>query len=150
MKTIETVVYTFNELSEEAKDKARAWYLEGSDDSQYAYDDAIEDAKNIGLDIDILSDRLRNKGQFLDDAESCAKLIIENHGKDCETYKTARAFLLSLDSLNDEYHEDEDGQRVSDIDGRDNYDDEREELEKEFLHSILEDYKIMFEKKLRV
>lgn len=147
MKTIETTVYTFEELkSEEAKDKARQWYTEGLsyDDSQIAYDDTVEDAKRVLLRIETLSDRRANKGQFYEDAESCAKAIMEEHGQGCETYNTAKRFLMSIDSLNDEYGGNPEGS--SDIDGRNNYETEKEELEREFLHNILEDYRVYYEK----
>lgn len=146
MKTIETKVYAFNELNDDAKQKAREWWIEGSDDYQFAYNDTVEDAKTIGLNIETLDDRRANKGSFIDDAVSCAKAIIENHGPDCETYKTAKRFLMSIDSLNDEYPENEEGDRVSDIDGEDNYDAEKEELEAEFLQALLEDYRIIYNK----
>lgn len=146
MKTIATTVYTFDELSEEAKDKARDWWRASDIDLQYEFDYLLEDAETIGLKIAKLDDCSGNKGSFIDSAVDCAQAIIANHGEDCETYKTAKRFLLSIDSLNEEYPENADGERVSDIDGEDNYEEEKEELEKEFLHSLLEDYRIMYDK----
>lgn len=147
MRVIETVVYEYHELSEEAQAKARDWYREGSEDYSWAYECTTEDASQIGLKIHFLSQREPNSGEFMKGAEECAKAILANHGPDCETYKTAKAFLGSLESLEQEYGEpNEDGERVSSIDGKDNYDDEREELEKEFLHAILEDYRVMYDK----
>ena len=55
MRTIQTTVYSFDELSDAAKDKARDWYLKsGADDNFFAEcvtDDAAEIAELFGLDI---------------------------------------------------------------------------------------------------
>ena len=143
MKTIETQVFTFDELGDKAKEKARDWFREGD---SFIFDDAWEqvkdDAEAIGLKITALDDRHGNEGSFIDGAIDCAQAIAENHGPDCETLKTAASFLLSMDSLNIEYPEDAEGERISD------YEDEKEELEKDFLQSILEDYRIMYDKEI--
>ncbi len=141
MKTIETQVFTFDELSDKAKEKARGWFRQDYDSSDAA-DYILDDAKTIGLAIKSLSQHRANKGAFTDDAVTCAQAIIENHGPDCETYKTAKAFLLSVDSLNVEYPEYAEGERESD------YEDEKEELEKEFLGSLLSDYWQMLDKEI--
>lgn len=53
-----------------------------------------EDAKIIGLN---LHGRDREyspmRGAFITSAAECAENIMENHGKKCDTYKTAAAFL---------------------------------------------------------
>lgn len=55
MKTIPTAVYSFEELDDDAKEKAREWYREGSLDYEW-WDCAVDDAKTVaalfGLDID--------------------------------------------------------------------------------------------------
>lgn len=54
MQIIETKGYTFNELSEEAKEKAREWYRKVEDFSFYAetvIDDAKTIAKLMGINI---------------------------------------------------------------------------------------------------
>ena len=53
-KTICTTVYTFDELSEEAKKKARGWFKNGGFDYDW-YDSVYDDAKTIGklMGIDI-------------------------------------------------------------------------------------------------
>ncbi len=54
MKTIKINIYSFDELSDKAKEKARQWYREGFD-FQFSNDIVIEEAKNIfkfvGYDI---------------------------------------------------------------------------------------------------
>ena len=147
MRIIETKVYLFDELSDKAKQKAINWFLEAShidDEDEFHY--TIEDAKQIGLTIISLYEHRPNSGSFMQGAIECAKAIIKDHGDTCETYKTAKTFLASIESLEAEYIEDEDGERISNIDGKDNYEDKKEELEEEFLHSILEDYRIMYKK----
>lgn len=51
-RTKETTVYQFDELSDRAKAKARDWYREGLESSDYA-DHVIEDATRIGSIIGI-------------------------------------------------------------------------------------------------
>lgn len=139
-KTI--TLYTFDELSEEAKEKARNWWREASYGDDHAQEITLEDAKNIGLKIITLDQHRANKGEFYGDAVDCAKAIIANHGEMCDTYKTAKSFLLSIDSLNVEYPEDADGDRPSE------YAEEWESLEREFLHSLLCDYWRMLDKEV--
>lgn len=54
-RTIETKIYTFDELSDSAKEKARDWYRQyvftESHDWEYVFDDAATIADLFGLDI---------------------------------------------------------------------------------------------------
>jgi hypothetical protein len=54
--TIETTVYTFAELSDSAKEKARDWYREGNADDSFWRESVYEDADTIaglmGIEID--------------------------------------------------------------------------------------------------
>jgi len=54
-QTIETTVYNFKELSDDAKEKAREWWREAAFDHEW-YDFTYEDAKNMaslmGIEID--------------------------------------------------------------------------------------------------
>ena len=55
--TTKTVnLYTFNELSDSAKEKARNWWREGNNDdtfwSECTIDEAKEQAKNMGFDVE--------------------------------------------------------------------------------------------------
>lgn len=59
MRTIETTVFTFDELSDQAKEKARAWFRDGQLDYDW-YDSAYEDAETIGKIFGIEMDRKRN------------------------------------------------------------------------------------------
>ncbi len=147
MKTIATDVFEFDELSETAKVKARAWYCEGAYDHDWA-ESTIEDAANIGLRITEFDlDRNRHaKGEFkfFGGAEQCAGLILKEHGDCCETFKTASKYLADLAKLNAE---------IEAVDGDDEtnceyelWQDKRGLLADEFLASLLEDYSIMLQK----
>jgi len=128
MRIIKTKVYKFDELSEAAKERAREWFRDDDGTmSQWAFDNILEDAKMIGLDIHTLDDRRANEGEFIEGALDCAKAIRENHGGTCETFKTVSRYWKGLNS-NDET--------------------ERENSEHEFLHDLLEDYRIMFNKQI--
>lgn len=54
MRTIETVVYKYDELSDSAKQKAREWYLEGGlcyDWWDFCYEDFCRVAEILGIEI---------------------------------------------------------------------------------------------------
>lgn len=126
MRTIRIKLYKFSELSESAKQKA----IENLSDINVDYnwwESTYEDAKNIGLKITSFElDRNRHaKGKFTGYAIDTAKDILEEHGQDCETYKTAEGFISDYNTTLDE-----------DI----------EELEEGFLNSLLEDYSIILQK----
>lgn len=125
-------LYTFDALSPEAKEKAIQWWQNTATEDSFAWDDTVEDAKQIGLALKGCDD-YRMTGDFIDYAENCAKKIIANHGKQCETYKTAYKYLKDLKRECPD----------SDAEG---YDDKKYELDKEFLYSILEDYRIQYNK----
>jgi len=140
MKTIEIQLYSFAELSETAKQKA----IESMYDINVSYDwweSAYEDAANIGLSItgfDI--DRGSYcKGSFIQDAIYTAAKIILEHGEQCETYKTAAQFQIDRDELVNNAPKDENG----DFEDEYELDQQLDELEDEFLKSLLEDYRII-------
>jgi len=129
MRTICTNVYQFNELNKQAKQNA----IENMYDININYswwDSTYEDAANAGLKLTSFNIDRGNycNGKFINSAQDCAQLIIKNHGKECSTYMTASNFLRDLiKSINDD----------------DTNEDAIEELEEEFLKSILEDYRII-------
>lgn len=149
MKTIETKVYTFDELSESAKECARNWWREHGLDYEW-WDNLFEDAERIGLKITgfELSSNRHACGHFncFGGAEQCANLILAEHGKDCETFKTATDFLADLTKLNAEITA-VDGDDETNVD-YETWQDKRGELDEEFLKSLLEDYSTMLQKEL--
>lgn len=132
------VVYTFDELDEKAQEKAIEWFATDYPDYEW-YESTYEDALRIGLKITSFdTDRGSYvKGDFTKSAYDVAACIKIEHGKDCDSFKTADAFLNDLAALETKY----------DIANKDEYEDDltefndaKEELENEFKKSLCEDY----------
>lgn len=97
-RKITKTVYKFEELSDQAKEKARDWWRQSLGYDEW-WDGVYEDADQASLKITGFDlDRADISGRFTADACSCAHLIQDNHGEDCETYKTAVAFLAARDN----------------------------------------------------
>lgn len=144
MKTKTINIYSFNELSEEAKQKAIEKFYDINVNYNW-WEFTYEDAKNIGLKINSFDlERNRHaKGEFIWSACEVAANILKEHGETCETYKTAENFLKEWQPIFDEYMNEE----------SENYEsweseDKLQELESEFLESLLEDYSIMLQNEL--
>lgn len=64
MRTIETKVYTFDELGDSAKERARDWYRQGNDDdlfwSESVISDACEIAEILGIELSTRTVKLMN------------------------------------------------------------------------------------------
>ena len=143
MKTKTIEIYEFNELSESAKETA----LDAVRQGNYGYDwfDFVyEDAESIGLLLTGFGlDRDRHAtGIFRDNAECCALFIIDNHGETCETYITAKTYLTDRDKLIESAPLNEDGELESEY----NLDCDLNDLDAEFLRSILEDYSMQLQR----
>lgn len=146
MKTKIINLYSFDELSEEGKKKALENLYDINVDYewwQYTYDDA----ERIGLKISEFDLDRGNycKGKFIKDAEEVCKLIFENHGEQCETYKTAKTFEEDKAKLVVKYSDGINTDCVAE-DNEYNFDNECDELEQEFLKSLCEDYRIILSK----
>ena len=135
MRTETRELFTISELSDSAREKAitdhRYWNTEDSD----WWDGVYEDAARIGLKITSfdLGRRSSCEGYFTESGADVARAILAEHGPDCETVTDAENFLKALAALPLE-------------DGEDcPSDDDLEECEKEFLHDLLESYRIMLE-----
>lgn len=140
MRTIETVVYNFDELSEEAKKKAIESMADINVDYAW-YEFIYEDAENIGLKITGFDLNRANycKAEFMDSAENCANLIIANHGETCDTYNTAKEFLKDRTELVKKYSDGIDLEEVHE-DNVYEFDNELNTLEYAFQQSLSEDY----------
>lgn len=126
MKTKTINVYEYKELNEKAKKRARNWFLE-SYDMSFEWDCLKDDAKTIGIELTSMND-YKAEGELILDFSQVLANIIKEHGESCETYKTAKQYQEKYLKLTEEQEE------------------EREELETEFLHDILEDYRILWKK----
>lgn len=136
MKTKTIKLYQFSELSEQAKEKAINNLSEINISDEW-WNTVYDDAENIkvkitGFDIDRAS---YCNLEFMESAAETAELIIIGHGKECETYKTAKQFLNDLNELTSQHPD------INDVP-----EEEIEELEDEFKKSLSEDYRIMLSK----
>ncbi len=135
-------VYEFNELSEEAKERAieKLWNI----NVDYEWWDCVyDDAENIGLKIKEFDlDRGSYvKGEFTISAQEVASNIIRDHGESCETYQTAVNFIneyepVFSDYMNEQSENFESGE----------LEDKMLDMESEFLKSLCEDYRIMLQR----
>lgn len=150
--TRQRTLYRFQELDESAQEKAmeRLWDLNVDYDW---WDHIYHDAADVGLKITGF-DTYRNtiSGELTDYLLDSCKLIRKNHGKDCETFKTAKVYL-------DEYIEafvkwreaeqssgdqdDFEGWKPADFLEEFKWTDEAKEVEKEYQKALLEDYLIL-------
>ena len=141
MRTIQTTVYTFSELSEDAKEKAIESYhdlnlYEGWWESIY------EDAANIGLKIDgfDLDRNLHASGDLTLSALEVAQNILNEHGGKCETYKLAQDFLHDHAPIFSDYMNEESENYESK-----ELEDDLAHLEEEFTKDLLNEYASMLQ-----
>ena len=146
MRTIRTKIYKFAELSEDAKKKSVKNFL-NSNEYSFAWEKTKENAEQIGLIIKYLDDRHGNAGEFSESAISTGNQIIENHGASCDTYKTTKQFLSDYDSLVEKYSDGINKNKVTEGNEYE-FDNEADELESEFMQSLLFDYKSIYEQEL--
>jgi hypothetical protein len=98
--TKEYNVYTFDELSDKAKEKAIEKFYDINTDHEW-WEFVYEDAKNIGLNItefDIDRGAYVKLGFEKSELET-ARAIVENHGESCDTHKISRAYVDEYESL---------------------------------------------------
>ena len=109
MKTHTVTTYGINELTAVAKEQAIASHLDWNLQDSW-WHCTYEDAEMIGLKI-TSSDIYRNEitGELLKDAEEVARLIIESHGEECETYRLAKAFEARIETRRCAHDWQEDG-----------------------------------------
>lgn len=142
MKTITINLYEFSELTPQAQQKA----IENLSDINVMNDwwaSTYEDAKNIGLKITSFDlDRNRHAtGEFLLSAAEVAANILKEHGEHCETYKTAEAFLSDYNPVFTDYTDEaSENYESREVEGK------LQDIESDFLKSLLEDYSIMLQK----
>ncbi len=145
-RTIRTKVFKFNELNEDAKQKAiESFYDINVNDEWWIY--TYEDAENIGLKITSFDiDRGSYcKGEFLLPAFDVSCKIIQEHGVNCETHKTALKFGADWTELVKKYSDGIELDKVT-YDNEYDFDNEANDLEDEFKQSLLEDYRIILQK----
>ena len=95
MKTIEILLFEFDELSESAKQKALGSLAEINVNHDW-WDCLYDDAKTIGVKIksfDIYRGDI--KISLMTDADTVARKIMSDHGKNTPTYILAETFILT-------------------------------------------------------
>lgn len=140
MKQHTITTYSFDELSPEAREHA----IEKLWDINVAYDwwrFIYDDAETVGIKITSFDLSYHYcKGEFTESARYTANKILQEHGEVCETYQTANGFMDTLNRFLEAADKDEYGELyLSD-------EQQVEEMELEFLRSILEDYRILLQK----
>lgn len=142
MKTITINLYSFSELSSEAQNKALNKYVTINADFEW-WDSTYMDAEQVGLKITGF-DLDRNKhatGKLTLNALEVAQNIINNHGEDCNTYKTAQKFLEEHAPIFADYmDENSEGYESRENEGK------LSDLESGFLEDLLSDYADMLQK----
>lgn len=90
-----TLIYSFDELDCAAQDRAILANMGINVDGTEWWEHTYADADTIGLKISEfdLGYARRIRGKLTVDLPDCCRLIRANHGKDCETFKTAQVYL---------------------------------------------------------
>lgn len=143
MRTIETTVYKFNELSEQGKERAIENLCDINVNYQDWFDSCYDDAKRIGLKItEFDTYRGTIKGQLNQYAYDTAIAIINEHGEQCDTHKLAKQFEKDWIALVAKFS---DGIKTDTVmpEKDDEFDLEAKELENEFEKDLLQDYLVM-------
>lgn len=144
MKTIKIKIYSFDELTDYAKENA----INELSDINVSFEwwsFTFEDAENIGLKIKGFDLVRYCECEFIYGAIECANKIIKEHGQNCQTFNTAHQFLIDRNNLVAKYS---DGKNLEIVAEHNEYefDQECNELENDFLKSISEDYRIILNK----
>jgi hypothetical protein len=143
MKQLTINAFTFDELSDKAKDKAREWMRNNGISLDEWWDSTYEDAKQAGIKIEGFDlGRAQSIDGKVDQPETTAHYITKNHGEHCETYKTAAAYLKERDAVIAAARKDENGDWLDENELDANLDN----VDEEFTRSILEDYRIILDK----
>ena len=135
-------LYRFEELSDEAKEKALdSRRYTNTDAGSEWWESTYEDAANVGIKIKGFDTGRSGSSSSIDgkveDTENTAHQIMKEHGEECETYKTAAEYLKERDAIIQRTGDSSDSEDSLD---QDEVDDLLDELGNEFTKAILEDY----------
>jgi hypothetical protein len=136
MRTETINIYTFDELSDKAKDRARDWWRQGALHYDW-WDCTFEDALQVGLKITSF-DTGRSceiEGDFIGTLEETADKILAEHCDRCGTWAEANAYKKTLAEFMATAEKDEDGELATYA-----LENEREDIDREFLRALLEEY----------
>jgi hypothetical protein len=144
MRTAQINYYNFSELSNRAKDTARDWWRHSGLDFDW-WNQTYEDAAQVGLKITGF-DTGRSceiDGNFTGTPKETAAKIIADHGEDTGTAAEARHYLKTLGEFLATAEKDEYGELATYA-----LEADREDIDKEFLRSLLEEYLVMLRAEL--
>jgi hypothetical protein len=142
MRTEEIKVFQFNELSDSAKETARDRYRRFALDYDW-WEHVYEDAERCGLKITGFdTDRHNISGHKEGTCLDIAEAIVKNHGKDCETYTLATAFITDYVPLQSKY-ESMEGEDDCDYAEYKKVTREIERLEDKFFYAVLQEYLVV-------
>jgi len=145
MKTICKNVYLFDELTDKQKSKVIEKHYDINVDYGW-WESVYYDAANIGLEITGFDTGRSNDitGELLAkfSYNGMAQKITSEHGETCETHKTANEYLKEQAALVAKYSDGKNLEIVAE-DNEWDYDNEIEEIEHDFLKSLLQDYLII-------
>lgn len=146
--TINRTLYTIDELSGDARDKALSHLWDLNTDYDW-WEHIYEDAATIGLEITSFDlDRKNITGRLTESLRDCCALIRKHHHKECDTFKTARQYLKEYAKALETWRayeletcpEEHEGYSPSDwLDDFDNL-EEYEDIEEDFKKALLQDY----------
>jgi hypothetical protein len=140
MKTITMNVYKFDELSDEAKEKAVEKLWDINVDHEW-WDSIYYNAENIGCKISGFDiDRGSYVALSLEkDIEEVVRLILENHGEETDTFKLAATFQKGRAELVTKYS---DGVNLEEVteDNEYEYDNDADDMEEEFTRALGKEY----------
>lgn len=141
--TVTTKVYLFSELSDEAKQTAIEKLYDVNVDYEW-WNFTFGDAATIGLIIEEFDVDCGSfcRGKWTEDAEDTARLILENHGDVCETYRDAEQFQIDVGLGEQAFAASGDWDKDWIADLSDAFADSNayDELCEEFQRTICEDY----------
>jgi hypothetical protein len=145
-ETVVRELFTFDELSEDAKQKAIDSNRCISTCDEW-WDGVDMDAENIGLKITSFDlDRNRHAtGDFLLSATEVAANIIRDHGDMCDTFKTATDFLSEHSRLFEIYSDERENEN-GEWEALRDAEDDLCTCETEFLNDLLECYSGMLQR----
>ena len=123
-------VYSFEDLktNDELKDKVLENLWDINVDCEW-WDCTFWDAKNVGIKLTEFDTGRAQMihGEWIEDALHSAHKIEDEHGEECDTYKTTEDFIQERDE-NGEFEDERE------------LDNDLDECEKDYLQSILQDY----------
>jgi hypothetical protein len=134
-------VYSFDELSEKAKQKVLTDLIYINVMGEW-WEGVYEDAQNVGVTI---SEFDIDRGSYCkikfpaSSAYEVATKIMQDHGSVCDTYKTASIFVKEWDELVAHYSDGKNLDKVAEG-NEDDFDEAADNLEVEFMGVLSYDY----------